>query len=90
MIKLHFLWLCWGPVLVGYALGWLVRHPRDWTGPVVIIPVGLAYGAVTYALAFKRLRRAKGRKRQALVAGMIAGALLGLLIFVMLASALIG
>jgi hypothetical protein len=87
---LHFLWLCWGPVLLCFSAGWLVRHPDEWTGPAIIIPISLAYGAMTYTLAFRRLRTSIGSNKLDLIAAMIAGPLVGIVLAVMLVTGVIG
>lgn len=86
MVKLHFLWLCWGPILFAFSVAWLITHPDDWTGPATMIPISLAYGGVTYTLAFRWLKRAAVVNRQALIAGMIAGPAVGIILAAMLLS----
>jgi hypothetical protein len=86
MTKITFLLFVWGPAMVGYALGWLVRHPHDWTGPAVVGPVGLLLGLFTYRWGLKRRKDLRGDEAQVFTAGMIAGASMGVVIFGLLAS----
>jgi hypothetical protein len=49
-----------------------------------MIPISLAYGGVTYTLAFRWLERAAVVNRLALIAGMSAGPAVGLVLAAML------
>ncbi len=90
MIDLHVLWLCWGPVLLSFSVAWLIRHPDDWTGPAIIIPVSIVYCAVTYIWAFRWLRTASAANRRDLMGGMIVGPLVGLVLAVLLLTGVLG
>ena len=90
MAKVYFLVFVWGPALVGFSLGWLVRHPRDWTGPAVIAPIGALLTALTYRWGLRRVRTLADAQRPFFLAGMIAGGLLGVVLFAMVVSGIIG
>ena len=76
--------------MLGFSLGWLLRHPTDWTGPAVMAPLGALLTLVTYRWGLRRLPKASPGMRPLFVGGMIAGALLGVLLFGMLALGIIG
>jgi hypothetical protein len=88
--KVFFLLFVWGPALIGFSLGWWIRHPSDWSGPAVIGPVGLAITALTYRWGLRRLPGMPGEQRPFFLAGMIAGALVGALVCGMLVLGVIG
>ena len=90
MAKVFFLMFVWGPAMVGFSLGWWIRHPADWTGPAVLGPVGAVITAVTYRWGVRRLPRVPEEERPFFLAGMIAGAALGLVICLMLVLGVIG
>jgi hypothetical protein len=90
MKKLFFLIFAWGPAMVGFSLGWLLRHPTDWTGPAVIAPLGALLTLATYRWGARRLLTLSPHIRPLFVGGMVAGALLGLVVFGMLAVGVIG
>jgi hypothetical protein len=83
MVKLHVLWLAWGPVLFCFAISWLVVHPHDWTGPAVVGPLSALYGVVSYRYAFRRLAMDTPDRISLLVA-MIASPLVGVAVSVMI------
>lgn len=85
MTKLFFLMFVWGPAMLGFALGWLIPHPDDWTGPAVIAPLGALVTLVTYRAGIVRYRSVPEHLQLYYKAGMIAGALTGVVIFLMLA-----
>ena len=74
-----------GPALVGFSLGWLVHHAREWTGPAVMAPVGLAVTGLTYGWGRRRLASADPGLRPVFLAVMIAAPIVGVIIFGMLA-----
>ena len=88
--KVYFLVFVWGPAALGFSLGWLVRHPHDWTGPAVIAPVGALVTALTYRWGLRRVQTVSDETRPFFLAGMIAGALLGVVLFGMLVLGMIG
>ena len=90
MAKIFFLLFVWGPALAGFSAGWLFRHPDDWSGPAVVGPAGLLLTALTYRWGLRRLPAVPAEERPFFVAGMIAGALVGVLVFAMLALRIIG
>jgi hypothetical protein len=90
MTKIFFLLFVWGPAMVGFSLGWVVRHPSDWTGPAVVGPLGAALSLVTYRWALRRLPTLSKQLRPYFISAMIAGALLGLVICGMLLLGVIG
>lgn len=85
-IKLHFLWLCWGPVMLAFSIAWVIRSPEDWTGPAVIGPVSLVYGVVTHILAFRWMKRTTEANRRVLIGAMITSLLLAIVLAVMVLS----
>jgi len=90
MAKLFTLMFVWGPALLGFALGWLIPHPDDWTGPAVVAPLGALITLLTYWTGVTRYRQADDRLKPYYVIGMSAGALIGVVIFLMLAFGVIG
>ena len=80
----------WGPALLGFALGWLLRHPDDWTGPAVVAPVGLAITVLTYRWGLRRRPTLPSDLQTVYLAAMIASAAVGVVVFVMLALGIIG
>jgi hypothetical protein len=90
--KVYFLLFVWGPAAVGFSLGWLARYPHDWTGPAVIAPLGALLTVLTYRWGLRRLSTVPpdDEQRPFFLAGMIAGALVGLLVFGMLVLGIIG
>ena len=90
MAKIFLLMFVWGPALVGFALGWLIRHPRDWSGPAVVAPLGLLVTALTYRWGLRRLPNVPGELKPVFVAAMIGSALVGVVIFAMLVFGIIG
>ena len=89
MTKLYFLLFVWGPALLGFSLGWLVRHPSDWTGPAVMGPVGAVLSVATFRWGIKRQRTLTDQTRTLFLGGMIAAALVGVVVFGMLALSVI-
>lgn len=90
MGKAFTLLFVWGPAMVGFALGWLIPHPDDWTGPAVIAPLGLVLTGATYRWGFAKYRSVPDQIRPHYIAGMITGGLVGVMIFAMLALRIIG
>ena len=90
MLKLFALVFVWGPALLGFALGWLVRHPDDWTGPAVVAPVGLAITVLTYRWGVRRRPTLPSDLQPLWLAAMIASAAIGVLVFGMLVLGIIG
>lgn len=90
MAKLFLLAFVWGPAMLGFSLGWLIPHPEDWTGPAVVAPVGIVITLLTYRWGIRRTRTMDSHLRIYFSAGMIAGALVGVMIFLMLAFGIIG
>jgi hypothetical protein len=90
VVKIVVLMFVWGPAMLGYALGWLVHHPTDWTGPAVLAPIAAAITALTYRWGVRRLPTLSSDMKPIYLAGMIASALLGVVIFAMLALRVIG
>jgi hypothetical protein len=90
-MRVLFLVFVWGPALLGYSLGWLARHPHDWTGPAAIAPVGAVLTALTYRWGVRRFRGSDDVGfRDAFRAAMVAAASVGVAIFVMLVGGVIG
>ena len=89
-MKILFLVFVWGPALLGFSLGWLLRHPSDWTGPTVMAPIGALLSFFSYRWGMRRMPHISAGLRPLFVGGMIAGALLGVVIFCMLALGIIG
>ena len=73
MVKLVFLIFVWGPVLMGFSLGWLVRHPEDWSGPFVIGPIGAVVTWLSYRWGLRKVKELTGDVRLVFLGGMIAG-----------------
>lgn len=90
MAKLFLLAFVWGPALLGFSLGWLIPHPEDWTGPAVVAPLGVIITIFTYRWGIRRARSGDRQLRIYFAAGMIASALVGVMIFLMLAFGIIG
>ena len=89
-MKILFLVSVWGPALLGFSLGWLIRHPADWSGPAVMAPIGVLLTVLTYRWGMRRLPYTSASARPFFVGAMIAGMLLGALLFGMLALGVIG
>ena len=89
-MKLFVLLFVWGPAMIGFSLGWLVRHPDDWTGPAVIAPLGVGLTLFTYRQGLRRRATLAGEHRLLLTGAMVASALIGVLIFGMLLLGVIG
>ena len=89
-MKLFVLLFVWGPAMSGFALGWLVRHPDDWTGPAVIAPIGVALTVLTYRQGLRRRATLVGEHRLLVTGAMVASALIGVCIFAMLVLGMIG
>jgi hypothetical protein len=89
MAKLFLLMFVWGPTMVGFSLGWLVVHPEDWTGPTVMGPVGALISFFTYRAGLRRLPTTPEPLRPSLIAGMTAGAVVGVGVFGMLVSGIL-
>lgn len=89
-MKIAVLIFVWGPALVGFSLGWLLHHPTDWSGPAVMAPLGALLSFVTYRWGIRRLPTLAPETRSLFLGGMIAGALIGVLVFGMLALRIIG
>lgn len=89
-MKLFVLLFVWGPALLGYALGWLVHHPSDWSGPAAISLVGALLTFVSYRSGLRRLATLSSELRPVVIGAMIASALIGVMIFGMLALRIIG
>ncbi|MBK6575385.1 MAG: hypothetical protein IPG17_04095 [Sandaracinaceae bacterium] len=85
MGRLFTLMFVWGPAMLGFALGWLVAHPHDWTGPAVVAPLGALVTLLSYRAGLARYRRAHADLQPYYVVGMSAGALTGVMVFIMLA-----
>lgn len=90
MVKLYVLMFVWGPALLGFALGWLVRHPDDWSGPAVVAPVGLVLTVITYRWGLRRRATLPSDLQPVHLAAMIASAGVGVVLFAMLALGIIG
>jgi hypothetical protein len=90
MTKIFFLLFVWGPAMVGFSLGWVIRHPHDWTGPAVVGPLGAVLSLVTYRWGLRRLPTLSEQLRPYFISAMIAGGLLGLVICGMLLLGVIG
>ena len=84
MAKATFLIFVWGPAMLGFSLGWLVHHPGDWTGPVVIAPLSGIVTFVSFRWGLKKREKLAETPRLYLEAGMASGALMGVVIFAML------
>lgn len=85
MIKLLFLFYAPGPTFLGFALAWLLKYPHDWTGPAVIIPVGLALIWWTQTAVTRWLQRKLSPSfAVALSASRIGGALMAPIIFLLM------
>lgn len=89
-MKLFVLLFVWGPALLGFALGWLVHHPSDWSGPAVVAPLGALLTFVSYRSGLRRLATLSTELRPVVLGAMIASALVGVMIFGMLAFRVIG
>lgn len=89
-MKIFFLLFVWGPALLGFSLGWLIRHPEDWTGPAIVGPAGALLTMLTFAWGAKRVRTLGEPVRHTFLGAMIAAAAVGLVILAMLAFRLIG
>jgi len=89
-VRLFVLLFVWGPAMVGFALGWLVHHPTDWSGPAVIGPLGALLTFVSYRAGLRRLSTLSSELRPVVIGAMVASGLIGLMIFVMLALRMIG
>jgi hypothetical protein len=89
-MKIFVLMFVWGPAIVGFSLGWLVHHPTDWTGPAVMAPLGALLTFVTYRWGTRRLSTASADLRPLFLGGMVAGALVGVVVFGMLTLGIIG
>lgn len=90
VMKIWFLVFAWGPVLTGYSLGWVIRHPDDWTGPAVLGPAGLVLTVLTFRWGMKRRAGTTPALAMLMTGGMVAGALMGLAILCMLVFNVIG
>jgi hypothetical protein len=90
MVKISLLLFVWGPAMLGFALGWLIHHPRDWTGPAVVAPLGLLITAATYRWGLRQLTTARVELRPYFKVGMTAAAVVGVILFGMLALDIIG
>jgi hypothetical protein len=89
-MKLFVLLFVWGPALLGYALGWLVHHPSDWSGPAFIALLGALLTFVSYRSGLRRLGTLSRELRPVVIGAMIASAVIGVMIFGMLALRVIG
>ena len=89
-MKLFVLLFVWGPAMSGFSLGWLARHPDDWTGPAVIGPLGVALTLFTYRQGLRRRATLAGEARLLVTGAMVASALIGVGIFAMLVLGMIG
>jgi hypothetical protein len=89
-MKLFTLLFVWGPALVGYALGWLVHHPTERSGPIAVATVGALLTFVSYRSGLRRLATLSREVRPVFIGAMIASALVGVMIFGMLALRIIG
>lgn len=90
MLKIFALLFVWGPAFLGFALGWVIRHPQDWTGPALIAPVALALTIITYRWGLRKRSGMAGELRMLWTAGMAVGAAIGIMVFGMLVTGLIG
>jgi hypothetical protein len=90
MAKIFLLLFVWGPALVGFSLGWVIRHPNDWTGPAVMGPLGGLLSFFTYRWGWRRLRTISADLKPYFIAAMIAGAVTGAMVLGMLVLGLIG
>jgi hypothetical protein len=78
-----------GPELFFYSIAYLLVHPREWTGPVVVGLLGLLMTLLSQALGLRELRRCKDLvRRTALLAtqigGLVGGLAIGLMIYFLL------
>ena len=83
-MKLVMLIFIWGPALLGFSAGWIIRHPDDWTGPAIIGPVGAIITYLTYRWGMRRLKTLSGEGRLLFIGGMSAGGAVGVVILLML------
>lgn len=56
-MKLLFIFYAPGPALFGYSLAYLLRHPDDWTGPAVMLPITALITAFSQLLGIKKMER---------------------------------
>ena len=89
-MKLFVLLFVWGPALTGFSLGWLVRHPADWTGPAVMAPLGAVLTAFTFRWGLRRRQTLPDDARLLFTGAMIASALIGIMLFAMQALGVLG
>jgi hypothetical protein len=90
MVKLFLLLFVWGPALVGFSIGWVIRHPNDWSGPAVIGPLGALLSFFTYRWGLRRVRTISADLKPHFIAGMIVGAGTGVMVLGMLVLGIIG
>jgi hypothetical protein len=82
-MRFLFAFFALAPALFFYSLAYLIKHPADWTGPAVLLPVSLAVFVLTYFWGRRQARRETVRHRKvAIAACQIGGIVTGLAIFI--------
>jgi hypothetical protein len=74
-----------GPTIFFYCVAYLLRHPQDWSGPVVMAVLSLVLTLLVQAIGLRAIQRTPaGPLRVRLITTQVAGPVGGLFIGVML------
>jgi hypothetical protein len=84
-MRLLFVIFALGPAMFFYSLAYLMKHPADWMGPAVLLPVSLAASLLAHLLGLRWIRRETvQRRRTVLVASQLGGIVTGIAVFIMI------
>ncbi|MBI2339658.1 MAG: hypothetical protein HYU99_04740 [Deltaproteobacteria bacterium] len=93
LVKLFVVLHLIGPALLFYSIAYFFARPDDWTGPAVMIPVGLIITLLAQYFGLKRIRKeTKTYWRIVLIgtqiAGPVGGVIIGVMIYLLLTNRL--
>ena len=75
-----------GPALFFYGVAYWLRKPEDWSGPAVVISIGLLLTVFSQWLGLKKIRAAEEGDGKLLleatrIAGLVGGVVVGVVVF---------
>lgn len=44
-----------GPAMAGISLAYLLRHPEDWSGPAIVLPLSLIFTVLVHYVGYIKL-----------------------------------
>ena len=73
-----------GPGMAGISLAYLLRHPEDWSGPAIVLPLSLIFTVLVHYVGYMKLEcEWHAPLRQASRIARYSGLIIGLVVFLM-------